>query len=277
MLNIDWNTILDKIPPNAGEPDVEDKFVKPLLAALGFSDDEWVQQFATGKGEEDFAARKNDGNDRFSFSKINPYLLFEVKGIVAGNTVINLSETSPKYKQTKEQLKKYLLAPNCQTAQWGIITNSIYIQLFRRHGKVVIPATRIFFIDKSNINEIVNYIRLLIANPPKALTVCIYNDKGGVGKTTTAINLAAILAKNKKKVLVVDFDPQQADLTESLGLEEGKVKLSNCLAERTLNVRDTIRTFKLVDKSRKEVKVFDFIPSDSGLAKIKTIKTVFSL
>jgi chromosome partitioning protein len=69
-----------------------------------------------------------------------------------------------------------------------------------------------------------------------AKVISIVNQKGGVGKTTTTVNLGAALALENKKILIVDFD-QQANTTITLGIKREEVQkdIVNLLLEDNVN------------------------------------------
>ena len=96
-----------------------------------------------------------------------------------------------------------------------------------------------------------------------AKIVAIVNQKGGVGKTTTAINLSACLAEAGQKVLAVDFDPQ-SNLTTCFGAEEVNVAIGD-LMMNVIEEEDLPESEEYIW----ERNGVDFIPASIGLSAVE--------
>lgn len=91
--------------------------------------------------------------------------------------------------------------------------------------------------------------------------ISVANQKGGVGKTTTALNLATALSINNYNVLVIDFDPQ-GNLSKYAGYEGNDLSISDLLfgqvTGRKVDIADCIR--------HSDTNKIDYIPSDINLS-----------
>ena len=102
------------------------------------------------------------------------------------------------------------------------------------NAEVVVREPAPTVVDQSDKKQIKSYkdkapVRHVVGQTKIA---AIINQKGGVGKSTTAINLSAALGEMGKQVLLVDLDPQ-GNSSRGLGIE--KAKLENCIYDVLIN------------------------------------------
>ena len=111
--------------------------------------------------------------------------------------------------------------------------------------------------------------------PAKILAMC--NQKGGVGKTTSTINLGACLAEQGRKVLLVDLDPQGA-LTAGLGIRQDELDVTvyNLLVDSQSTIEETILTTRVpnmdivpanIDLSAAEIQLVNEVGREQTLAR----------
>lgn len=261
------------------ESEVESKLiVQYLLPRLGYTPDTWHQEVAMGRIRLDFLA--------FAVQSI-PFVLNADSPLS-----VVMEAKSPKQNLNHHilRLRHYLTSLN---VRYGLLTNGKEIRIYQRLQNDV---KLVFQCQGNDVETKIEEIGGLIGReslknrqfqeklsiPVSELetkrehsmkTIAIYHNKGGVGKTTVTINLAAALRKKGKRVLLIDLD-SQANTTFATGLvkfeDEEFDDLKDSNIAHVLLSEDSYPIQEVVRKSLFNNPEIDVIPSHINLMKYES-------
>ncbi|WP_017655117.1 AAA family ATPase [Fortiea contorta] len=211
------------------ESEVESKLiVQYLLPQLGYTPDTWHQEVAVGSIRLDFLA--------FA-AQVVPFVLDANSPL---SIVMEAKHPKQNLNNHVSRLRHYLISLNLR---YGLLTNGKEVRIYEKFQYDIKLAFQCSGNDvETKLEEIKGLIGRESLNHRQSINnlhpqiseenqpnnsetkrqnsmkiVAIYHNKGGVGKTTTVVNLAAALRKKGKRVLVIDLD-SQANTTFATGL-----------------------------------------------------------
>lgn len=225
------------------EAEVESKFiVHYLLPALGYPPERWYQEVTFGRMRLDFLACVSNAPQPRSQLQV----------------VIEAKHPRQNLDRHVRKFARYLAEAN---VRYGLLVNGRQLRVYERvAGEVHLRLQLLGREVPERLSELQNILgrealqarSLSLPSIPEPQVyqfkvsqsgestmkvIAVYHNKGGVGKTTTVVNLAAALSKRGKKVLVIDLD-SQANTTYALGLIKFQDELTddirNCYAFHVL-------------------------------------------
>ncbi|MDZ8260771.1 AAA family ATPase [Nostoc sp. ChiQUE01b] len=225
------------------ESEVESKLiVQYLLPQLGYTPDTWHQEVAVGSIRLDFLA--------FA-AQVIPFVLDANSPL---SVVMEAKHPKQNLNHHVLRLRHYLTSLN---VRYGLLTNGKEIRIYQKlqydiqlvfqcTGKEVeIQLDKIKsliareslkegqLVDKPEVQITQQNLNFKIKRQHSMKTIAIYHNKGGVGKTTVAVNLAAAFSKKGKRVLLIDID-SQANTTFATGLIKFQFEEDDNLRERNV-------------------------------------------
>jgi chromosome partitioning protein len=262
------------------ESEVESKFiVHYLLPALGYTPQNWRQEVTFGSIRLDFLAvaanllghqnqlqlvieakhpRQNlDPHVR----KLSRYL----KSVHVRHGLLTNGRLLRVYEQVDNSIKLLLEVPG-QTIPENL--DKIKTLIGREALQLNWETLNKVVVSIPKVSPIANNSQLKLNLEVNMKVIAIYHNKGGVGKTTTVVNLAAALSKMGKRILVIDLD-SQANTTFATGLVKFQDELSDnikdCYIYHVISEKNKYHISEVVRKSAFTSPEFDVIPSHIDL------------